>query len=164
MVAGILDGLMLFIIASLFVTAGSLVILVSSDFEKVDPSTTAIDIFWISFMAIPVACALYFFIGWAWRGQTVGSAVMQLRVVRSNGRRLGVLGSLARVIGLLAYVLVISIGGLVAFQFRDSTAIAAAAVAIALLLSLAGLLWAAFDRHRRALHDRLAGTVVVRVE
>ena len=163
-VAGILDGLMLFIIAALFVTAGSMVILISSDFEKVEPSTTAINIFWGAALTIPIAFLLYFFIGWAWRGQTVGAAVMQVRVVKSNGRRLGILGSLARVLGLLAYVVVIAIGCFIAFAYKDSTLIAAAAIGIALILAVAGLVWAAFDRHRRTLHDRLAGTIVVRVE
>src|SRR5690348_17069935 len=44
--AGALDVLVLFIIASLLVSAGSLVVLISSDFEKVDPSGTSINIFW----------------------------------------------------------------------------------------------------------------------
>src|SRR6185295_9188633 len=44
--AGALDVLVLFIIAALLVTVGSLVVLISSDFEKVEPSGTALNTFW----------------------------------------------------------------------------------------------------------------------
>lgn len=161
--AGALDVLVLFIIASLFVTAGSLVVLVSSDFEKVEPTGTALNIFWICVGAIPPAMLLYFFIGLAWKGQTIGASVMQLMVIRSDGRPLGVIGSMARVIGLLIYVLIVALGIIVAFGFRDSTLIAAAAVSVAFLLVAFGFIWAAFDSRRRTLQDRIAGTIVVRL-
>ena len=159
-----LDLFVMVIIASLLVTAGAIVVLVSSDFERVDPSVTSINIFWGCVGAIAPAILLYFFIGYAWKGQTVGMAVMQIMVLRSDGRRLGVLGSIARLIGLLAYVLVVALGCLAAFTFRDSTGAAAAAIALSFLLASLGFIWAAFDRHRRALHDRVAGTIVVRIE
>jgi uncharacterized RDD family membrane protein YckC len=161
--AGALDILVLFIIASLFVSAGSLVVLISSDFEKVDPSSTAINLFWVCIVSIIPAYFLYFFIGLAWKGQTVGAAVMQIMVIRSDGRPLGVLGAVARVIGLLFYVLVVLIGVAIAYSLRNSTAGAAAAIAGAFFVATLGFLWAAFDRHRRTLHDRLAGTIVVRI-
>ena len=160
---GALDIFVMIIIASLFVTAGAIVVLISSDFERVDPSVTAINIFWGCVGAIAPAILLYFFIAFAWKGQTIGMAVMQVMVLRSDGRRLGALGAMARVIGLLAYLLVLALGGLAAFALRDSTGAAAAAVGVAFLLAALGFIWAAFDRHRRALHDRIAGTVVVRV-
>lgn len=162
--AGVLDLLVLFIIASLLVTAGSVVILISSDFEKVDPSATAINIFWGCVGAIPIAYVLYFFLALAWKGQTVGAAVMQVMVVRSDGRPLGVIGSMARVIGLGAYVLVAGIGVIAAYSVRDSAEQAAAVVGVAFLLVALGLLIAAFDPHRRTLHDRIAGTIVVHVD
>lgn len=155
--------LVLFILAALFLIAGALIILISSDFEKTDPSGTAINLFWGCTAAIPVAFVLYFFLSWCWKGQTVGQSVMQVMVVRSDGRNLGVLGAVARVIGLLAYALVLTVGAAVAYAMRDSMVIAALAVTLAFLLVAAGVLWAAFDRRRRALHDRLAGTLVVRV-
>lgn len=161
--AGALDILVLFIIASLFVTAGSLIVLISSDFERVEPSSTALSAFWVCVGLIPVALLLYFFIGLAWKGQTVGAAVMQLMVVRSDGRPLGVLGAMARVIGQLFYVLLAGAGIVAAYALRESTLLAGAALAIAFVLAALGILWAAFDRHRRTLHDRLAGTIVVRL-
>lgn len=161
--AGALDLLVMFIISSLFVIAGSLVVLISSDFERVEPSSTALNIFWVCVAAIPPALLLYFFIGLAWKGQTVGASVMQLMVIRSDGRPLGVLGSMARVIGLLVYVLIVALGIIVAFAFRDSTAIAAAVIGVTFLLAAFGFIWAAFDSRRRTLHDRIAGTIVVRL-
>jgi len=162
--AGTLDVLVLFIIAALLVVAGSLVVLVSSDFERVDPSTMSINVFWGCVGAIAPCYLLYFFVSFAWKGQTVGAAVMQLMVIRSDGRPLGVLGSVARVIGMLFYVLVVTVGVIAAFVLRDSTTSAGGAITGALLLSLAGFLWAAFDPHRRTLHDRIAGTIVVRLQ
>jgi uncharacterized RDD family membrane protein YckC len=161
--AGILDVLVIFIIASLLVTAGSLVVLISSDFENVDPSTMSINIFWACVGAIFPAALLYFFIGLCWRGQTIGKGVMQIMVIRSDGRPLGVLGALARVIGQLVYLLFGLGGVLAAFALRDSTMEAAIATAFAFLLIALGLLLAVFDSHRRTLHDRIAGTIVVRV-
>ncbi|MCC6381481.1 MAG: RDD family protein [Dehalococcoidia bacterium] len=162
--AGTLDLLVLFIIASLLVTVGSLVVLISSDFERTDPSSTSINIFWGCVGLIPPALLLYLFVSFAWKGQTVGAAVMQLMVIRSDGRPLGVLGAMARVIGLLAYALIVAAGVIAAYALRGSTAQAAAAVGVAFFLTAAGFLWAAVDRHRRTLQDRIAGTIVVRIE
>jgi uncharacterized RDD family membrane protein YckC len=161
--AGALDVLVLFIIAALLFIAGALVVLISSNFEKVDPSTTAINFFWACAGAIAPAFLLYFFIGLAWKGQTVGAAVMQIMVIRSDGRALGVLGSMARVIGLLVYTLILAAGGIAAFAFRNSTIVAGASIAASFLLAAVGFTIAAFDSHRRTLHDRIAGTIVVRI-
>jgi uncharacterized RDD family membrane protein YckC len=162
-VAATLDILVLFIIAALLVTIGSIVVLVSSDFERTDPSTLSINVFWACVGAIAPASLIYLFVSYAWKGQTVGKAVMQLMVIRSSGRPLGFFGALARVIGILAYPLLFAFGALTAFTFRDSTAIAAVAVGIGVILAVAGVLMAAFDARRRMLHDRIAGTIVVRM-
>ncbi|HKS91666.1 MAG TPA: RDD family protein [Tepidiformaceae bacterium] len=161
--AGALDLLVMFIIGAIFVIAGSLAILISSDFERVDPSSTSINVFWICAAAIAPALLLYFFIGFAWKGQTVGAAVMQLMVIRSDGRRLGVLGAIARVIGFLIYVLIAAIAIIVAFAFRSSLIIAGTAIGVGLVLIILGFIIAAFDARRRMVHDRIAGTVVVRL-
>ena len=70
---------------------------------------------------------------------------------------------MARVIGLLVYVLIAGAGILAAYALRESTAIAGAVLAGAFVLVAFGFIWAAFDRHRRTLHDRIAGTIVVRL-
>ncbi len=163
-VAATLDLLVLFIIGALLITCGSVIVLVSSDFEKTDPSTFSINAFWACAGAIAPATLLYFFISYAWKGQTIGKAVMQLMVIRSTGHPLGVLGAAARVIGLLTYALLFALGAIGAFALRESMLPAAAAIGVGLLLAVAGILIAAFDARRRMLHDRLAGTVVVRLQ
>lgn len=162
-VAATLDLLVLVIIAALLVTAGSVIVLISSDFERATPSTASINIFWGSVGAIVPAVLLYFFVSYGWKGQTIGMAVMQLMVIRADGRPLGVLGAAARVVGLLAYVLLFAVGAIAAYAFRDDSAYAAGAVGIALFIIVLGILWAAFDARRRTLHDRIAGTIVVRL-
>jgi len=161
--AGALDILVMFIIAALLVTAGSIIVLISSDFERVEPSSTALNAFWVCVGCIPPALLLYFFIGFAWKGQTIGASVMQLMVIRSDGHPLGVLGAMARVIGLLVYVLIASAGLILAYALREDSTLAAAAIGGSFVLAAMGFIWAAFDRHRRTLHDRIAGTIVVRL-
>lgn len=163
-VAGAMDILVLFIIAALLLSGGSLVVLISSDFERVAPSGMAINLFWGFAGAIAPAWFLYFFIGFAWKGQTVGAAVMQLMVIRSDGQPLGVLGAVGRVIGLCFYVLVLAAGVTAAYFVRDNANVAAGVVTGTFVVITFGFLIAAFDRRRRTLQDRIAGTIVVRVE
>ena len=162
--AAALDILVSMVIAALFVLAGAIIILISSDFERVDPSETSINIFWGCVGAIAPACLLYWFVGLSWKGQTIGKSVMQIMVIRSDGRPLGVLGSVARVIGLMVYVVFLGTGAIVAYAFKDSAAIAGVAVGLASLFVAGGIIMAAFDSHRRTLHDRIAGTVVVKID
>lgn len=162
--AATLDLLVLFIIGALLITAGALVILISSDFEKTDPSTLSINTFWACVGAIAPASLLYLFLSYAWKGQTVGKAVMQLMMVRSDGRPLGVFGAIARVIGVLTYFLLFGLGAIGAFILRGSTLPAAIAMGAAMAFIVIGVLIAAFDGRRRMLHDRIAGTIVVKLQ
>ena len=75
----------------------------------------------------------YFNFFWFLTGQTLGNAVMGIRVVRTNGRRVGFLRGLVR-----------SIGYLLAF----------------IPLGL-GFLWVLGDDRRQGWHDKLAGTYVI---
>ena len=161
--AALLDLLVFVILAAVMAIAGSLVVLISSDFERVDPSTTSINAFWACIGAIGPAMLLYVFIAYAWKGQTVGMAVMQLMIIRADGRPLGVLGSVGRVIGLLTYALILAVGGGAAFFFRDSPGVALGVIGAAAAVALLGLLISVFDSRRRTLHDRMAGTIVVRL-
>ncbi len=159
--AAAIDALVLFIIAALLIIAGALNILISSDFERVNASGTSINLFWAMVGATPPAFLLYFFAGMAVWGQTAGAAVMRVMIVRSDGRPLGVFGALARVIAMLVYVLLIGLGAVGAYALRDDPGLAALALGLSLVVSVAGILWAAVDSHRRTLHDRIAGTIVV---
>ena len=75
-------------------------------------------------------------VGWARWGTTPGKLLLELQVVDArSGRRPGWIQSLIRVLGYMVSLLTLGLG----------------------------FVWAAFDRNGQALHDRLAGTRVVRV-
>ena len=80
--------------------------------------------------------AAVFVIGWARWGTTPGKLLLELRVVDArSGERPGWIRSLIRCIGYVVSLLPLGLG----------------------------FVWAAFDRNGQALHDKLAGTRVVRV-
>lgn len=78
---------------------------------------------------------LYFFVFHAARGQTPGKRFLGLRVIDAYGSRPGLFRTLLRTAAYLLSFLPFSLG----------------------------FLWIGFDRERRALHDWVAGTYVVRV-
>jgi uncharacterized RDD family membrane protein YckC len=69
-------------------------------------------------------------------GQTAGKMLFGIRVIRIDGHSLTMENAIARSIGML----------------------------LAALPGLAGFIWAAFDLYRRAWHDWIGGTIVVRVQ
>ena len=156
-----IDALVLFFVAGVLIIAGSVNLLLSSDFDRVNASGGSVTLFWALVAAVPAACLLYFFLGLAFWGKTAGAAIMHIGVVRSDGAPLGILGALARVIGMLVYVLLLGIGAVLAYVLRATPAVAGLLVGLSLLACVAGLLWAVLDPYRRALHDRIAGTIVV---
>jgi uncharacterized RDD family membrane protein YckC len=91
--------------------------------------------------AVPVAVGAlisvlplaYFFLTVAVTGRTLGKAVMGLRIIRPDGRRLSVVRSFVRAVAYL--VSLVPVG--------------------------AGFLWILVDRDRRGWHDHIAGSRVV---
>lgn len=80
--------------------------------------------------------ALAYFAGmWAWKGTTVGGIVLKLHVVRQDGRPLTFPAALVR--GLAA--------------------------ALSVMVFLLGFLWIAWDDDKQGWHDKIAGTIVVRL-
>jgi uncharacterized RDD family membrane protein YckC len=80
--------------------------------------------------------ALAYFAGmWAWQGTTIGGIVMALKVVRYDGRPVTMVVALVR--GLAA--------------------------AFSILVLFLGFFWIAWDRERQGWHDKIAGTVVLRL-
>jgi uncharacterized RDD family membrane protein YckC len=80
--------------------------------------------------------ALAYFAGmWAWKGTTVGGVVVGLKVVRQDGYPLTLLVSIVR--GLAA--------------------------AFSIVMFFLGFLWIIWDREKQGWHDKIAGTVVVRL-
>jgi uncharacterized RDD family membrane protein YckC len=88
--------------------------------------------------ALPVffIVALAYFAGlWAWKGTTIGGIVLKLHVVRCDGQPVTFLAALVR--GLAA--------------------------AFSVIVLFLGFLWIAWDHDRQGWHDKIAGTIVVRL-
>jgi uncharacterized RDD family membrane protein YckC len=79
--------------------------------------------------------ATYGAIMWKLRGSTVGGIVCDLRVVRVDGRPLEWETAIVRALGCFLSLVVCGLG----------------------------FIWIAFDQNQQAWHDKIAGTVVVRV-
>src|SRR5207248_3271890 len=80
--------------------------------------------------------ALAYFSGlWAWKGTTIGGIVLSLKVVRLDGQPINLLVALVR--GLAA--------------------------AFSVVVFFLGFLWIAWDPEKQAWHDKIAGTVVIRL-
>ncbi|MBN9692221.1 MAG: RDD family protein [Verrucomicrobia bacterium] len=84
---------------------------------------------------VPLVLLGYFVGMWVWRQTTVGGIILRLRVARLDGRPIDVVTALVRALGAL-------FGG------------------IALGL---GYFWSAWDPDKQGWHDKVAGTVVVRL-
>lgn len=68
------------------------------------------------------------------KGQTVGMRALNIRVVKTDGSQLDLVGAFLRYIGLF----------------------------ISILCFFIGVIWAAFDAQKQGWHDKIAGTYVVR--
>ena len=80
--------------------------------------------------------ALAYFTGmWAWKGTTIGGIVIGLKVVRVDGDPVTFAVALVR----------------------------ALAAAFSIVVLFLGFLWIAWDAERQAWHDKIAGTVVLRL-
>jgi len=80
--------------------------------------------------------ALAYFSGmWAWKGTTVGGIVLNLQVVRVDGQPLNFLTALVRSLAAVFSVVVLFLG----------------------------FFWIGWDRDKQGWHDKIAGTVVVRL-
>jgi uncharacterized RDD family membrane protein YckC len=80
--------------------------------------------------------ALAYFAGmWAWKGTTVGGIVLNLKVVRLDDQPVTITVALVR----------------------------ALAAAFSVVVFFLGFLWIAWDKEKQSWHDKIAGTVVVRL-
>ncbi len=118
----------------IFLGAAFLFLLASTGGLDRDPTDTEFYIAaGIAVLGYLLFLPLYHVLMWSWWGQTVGMMAVRIRVVGRDGRRISLGRSALR---LVAY----------------------AATTLPLFL---GIVYALFDRRRRALHDLLAGTVVI---
>ena len=86
--------------------------------------------------ALGLLVTLAYFAGmWAWKGTTVGGVVLKLKVVRLDGQP-------------------------ITFQVALVRGLAGVFSVVVLFL---GFLWIAWDKEKQGWHDKIAGTVVVRL-
>ena len=132
-VAFLLDTIVMVSFFMLFAAAGGLQTLLRSDFGDVDPPDSAFYV-WVAFILafIPFA-VLYFAVLWSRRGQTVGMMAVHIKVAGRDRYPLSFGRALART--LLWPLSIIPLG--------------------------LGLVTVLFDGESRALHDILAGSVVL---
>ncbi len=111
------------------------------------------------FLPGAVLFTAYFAVMWRWRGATVGQLLtgLQVRPAAAPGRPTWA-STFRRVAVLYLAPTAVMLAGLLS----GSWALAGAGYAVALLLQLLNVLWPLWDRQRQALHDKAAGTVVVR--
>ncbi len=83
---------------------------------------------------IPVAVA-YFVLMWTWKGTTIGSTLLRLKVVRTDGSPVSFSVALVRSLSCFFSAIVFFLG----------------------------FLWTGWDREKQAWHDKIAGTVVVKM-
>jgi uncharacterized RDD family membrane protein YckC len=169
-VAFVMDSIVLFAFTMLFLTLAGLVIFISSDFGEENPSDSAFTGLVLVLLATIPSWLLLNFLLVLKRGQTLGHYVMGLRVLTEestppNARR--VLASWLMLHPLLFHPIFSGLWVLVGFYLIDGGLLLLCCLALALLSLLApvaALLFALIDPEHRALHDRLAGTKVVRLD
>lgn len=170
LVAFLVDSVILLSFILVFMAIAGLQLLVTSKFGDVDPPDSS---FW-AVLAITVAVVPFWAILnvglYLWRGQSVGQYVAGIKVVRIDGTAPNLGGTVVRLLvlnPLLFHPFLAVLWALVAAIATSVTVseVVLAATVTMVLLSLASpfvaLAAATFDKERRALHDRVTGTVVV---
>lgn len=84
---------------------------------------------------LPLVGVIYFVAMWTWKGTTIGGILLRLKVIRTDGRPVN-----------FAVALVRSLSS-----------------CFSLLVLMLGFIWVAWDREKQAWHDKIAGTIVVRM-
>lgn len=144
LVASLLDLLVLLACLALSFTIAGLQLLITSDFGEVDPPSSSLYAFVFIiiaalFLFFPVSLfplvPFYYGILWALGGQTIGMMAMGIKVVRPDGRAVGLRRASLRLLG----------------YFLSTVTL------------FAGFLMAAVHPQKRALHDRLADTIVIEI-
>ncbi len=93
-------------------------------------------LYWQQLLITAIVYLPYHIGFWLWRGQTPGKMVLNLKIVRSDGNRLDLLRAVVRYAGWFAT-------GFFLFSIL--------------------YLWIAFDGRKQGIHDKLAGTCVVKL-
>ena len=110
-----------------------------------------------------VVTGYYFTWFWTRGGQTLAMQTWKMRVITVDGYRLKMRQAMARYLLAVSGTLFPGVASAI-FFFWVSGGNMALGVAGGILFSGLGFLWAFFDRDHQYLHDRLAGTQIVKVE
>lgn len=169
-VAYAVDSVVLLSFLALGAFAAGLQLLIRSDFGDVDPPDSAFNtILGISVSLVPLWGVLNTAL-LRWRGQTAGQYVVGICVVRADGSALGWATALIRLLvlhPLLFHPFLAPAWLLVAYIATAQTVsavvlvVTGALVFLSLVAPVVAALMVLGDGQRRALHDRIAGTMVV---
>jgi uncharacterized RDD family membrane protein YckC len=170
LVAFLVDSVVLLSFILVLLAVAGLQLLIASDFGEKDPPDSSFYAILAIVMAVIPLWLAFNAVLCRWRGQTVGKYVADIRVVRSDGRPLGLWTSLVRFLLLhpLLFHPFLALLWLLTAAVTTSVTLSAVVLVVTLalvFLSLAAPFLAAgsvlLDGRRRALHDRVAGTTVV---
>jgi len=102
--------------------------------------------FWVA-----LVIGMIYFVGfWSWRGQTPGKMLIHAKIVKTDGRPMGFGTAFLRYL----FYIVPAYAPILLYAFRVHVILGAVVALFAFLII-------AFDRKKRGVHDRIAGTCVV---
>jgi uncharacterized RDD family membrane protein YckC len=107
-------------------------------FSRVDGATVAGPIIWLvttMSLLLLIGSTIYFVVCWAMMGQTPGKLSVGIKIIRSDNSPMDLRCAFMRFLGCILCVLTLGIGFIIL----------------------------AFDSHKQGLHDRIAGTYVVKM-
>lgn len=171
--AYLVDSVILLSFTLFFLVIAGFQLLATSDFGEVDPPDSSFYAAVAILLAAIPAWSVFNLALLRWRAQTGGQYVLGIRVARTDGSPPSFRQHLARWLllhPLLFHPVLIVPWGILSLILTSFTlnqivlAVTAAIVFLCVIAPVAGLIALLTDAQRRALHDRLTGTVVVRVE
>jgi len=108
-----------------------------------------------------VVMGYYYTWYWTHGGQTLAMQTWKMRIVTADGgnltKKIAILRYICTLIGIISFAI---IDYAVPFEFINKLHL----ILISFIFFGFGFLWAIFDRDHQFLHDRLAGTRIVRLE
>lgn len=141
LLAFIVDCIILLIIFYLFNLVSGSRLLVNAVSEEVFNSLT-----WHQWALLGIL-GVYFVSFWAWRGQTPGKMLLGVKIVKSDGSRIGIVRVLVRFIVYFFYLLLWGFAG--------------SRIPVLVLFFIVILIIIAVNKRKRGIHDFIAGTVVI---
>ena len=168
------DSIILLAFILAFFVIGGAVLLFSSDLGSNDAPDAAFSAFLAILLGGPLLSWSAFNLAlMRWRGQSLGMYIVGIKIVAEGGAPLATRTVLLRWFGLhplLFHPFLLPIWALLALYSVSVTlsqiifVITVALVLLCVVAPAASLLAMAVDPNRRALHDRLAGTLVVHID